>query len=690
MLKAIANRLTADRILVYAYIPKYRCLEDVNLNFSLSYKLSYDTATKVLRCTQCAMPKNFLPMAISSIAAIVGKNGNGKSSALRWLLDRVVEGSAIEKLDGILVFLKNNKLEIYHDVEISGISVEGNIDYEPINTKEIDIVGLRHLLSVPTIYSSGHFDIYHEMSPVDTELLGERNISDRCLFIKDIENFENLDTLNFNAPIGEHMLAYSIQNDLRICQLLLDPHFQKLYSNQHGKPGIHLPRYIVFRPNSSGDRNITRRLEYLRKELDKVEPEFRSGNPIKFQYKFLKNVRGVAENPNLVAEGERHRNSISKFIHCALLNFYYSISSVDFIEHQELETALKWFTEDYRNTNLNFKDWIDHICLICENELGKKSRPRAGRVDTISSYHRSFSFFLEFFQEFKKAMTFLYDRLYWITGIPIIDCTEIIKDTDYKPTGKPNLYADTFPIFRENIGNLMKSKAFTTERFFDLSYSHDYHSPTAVLSSGELAMLNLYSRLKYAYETPMPGGVYHKPTLVILDEVELSFHPEWQRRFIFNLMQFLSDLAGANNIQIIYTTHSPITLSDMPLSGVNLLASQDNYSHNLPDDKRFETFGANVFDLYGNSFFMERGLIGEFARYKIEQLSADIEKLDEYNPEISGMSKTNWIKDIKLRIEMIGDKRIRQYLMSRLETKVPELEIARLKERLRELEAEEQ
>lgn len=687
MQKELSNKLITDRILVYAYIPRYRCLESVNLNFSLSYSLNYEPDAKVLSCRHCVLPQNFLPNSISGIAAIVGKNGNGKSSALRWLLDRVVEGAAIEKLDGILVFSKNNKLEIYHDVEISEVSIEGFIDHETINTNEIDKGSLKRLLSIPTIYSSGHFDIYHEMSPVDAELLGERNISDRWLFLKDIEHFENLNTLNFNATIGEHMSAYSIQNDLRICQLLLDPHFQKLYSNQQGKPGIHLPRFIIFKPNSSGDRNISRRLEYLRMELEKIEPEFRSGNPVKFQYTFLKDVRSVAENPNLCVDGEKHKRGISKFIHCSLLNFYYSISRVDFIEHRELKTALKWFTDDYRNTNLNFQDWIDHICSICEQELQKKSRRRSESVATVTSYHRSFIFFLDFFRELKNAMSFLYDRLYWISGIPIIDCTEIIKGPDFKPARKPNLYADLFPKLRENIVSLMKSKLFTTERFFDLSYSHDYHSPIAVLSSGELAMLNLYSRLKYAYETPMPSGLERKPTLVILDEVELSFHPEWQRKFIFNLIQYLSDLADNNNIQVIYTTHSPITLSDMPLNGVNLLTSKDDYSHNLPEDKRFETFGANVFDLYGNSFFMEHGLIGEFARHKIEQLSTDIENVNRYNPEIGGMSKIDWIKDIKLRIEMIGDKRIKQYLISRLEAHIPELEIARLKKRLRQLES---
>ena len=189
MQKELSNKLITDRILVYAYIPRYRCLESVNLNFSLSYSLNYEPDAKVLSCRHCVLPQNFLPNSISGIAAIVGKNGNGKSSALRWLLDRVVEGAAIEKLDGILVFSKNNKLEIYHDVEISEVSIEGFIDHETINTNEIDKGSLKRLLSIPTIYSSGHFDIYHEMSPVDAELLGERNISDRWLFLKDIEHF---------------------------------------------------------------------------------------------------------------------------------------------------------------------------------------------------------------------------------------------------------------------------------------------------------------------------------------------------------------------------------------------------------------------------------------------------------------------------------------------------------------------
>ena len=76
-------------------------------------------------------------------------------------------------------------------------------------------------------------------------------------------------------------------------------------------------------------------------------------------------------------------------------------------------------------------------------------------------------------------------------------------------------------------------------------------------------------------------------------------------------------------MHVIFATHSPQLLSDIPKGNVILLRRSG-------DDKRSiaemvgNTFGANVYDLLKDGFFMENGAVGEFATRKIGGLLRSI------------------------------------------------------------------
>ena len=65
---------------------------------------------------------------------------------------------------------------------------------------------------------------------------------------------------------------------------------------------------------------------------------------------------------------------------------------------------------------------------------------------------------------------------------------------------------------------------------------------------------------------------------------------------------------------IIITSHSPFILSDIPKENVIFLK---NGKIENPDIK---TFGANIHTLLSDGFFMSDGLMGEFAKSKIEEI----------------------------------------------------------------------
>ncbi len=192
-----------------------------------------------------------------------------------------------------------------------------------------------------------------------------------------------------------------------------------------------------------------------------------------------------------------------------------------------------------------------------------------------------------------------------------------------------------------------KNNIYLTTRFFDLYYSHEINENTT-LSSGEQAMLNLFSLIYDAVVTrPQKSSNHSAPSLLILDEAELGFHPEWQRNFISMLVNFVNSLSvvAGHDFQIILTSHSPILLSDIPTCCCNYLEYKNSKTINVKNNQP-ETFSNNVFELYRNSFFLKEGLIGYFAEKKMKKLEKDIK--DGKNGVVQ-------------MINLIGDRRLKMY-----------------------------
>ncbi len=146
---------------------------------------------------------------------------------------------------------------------------------------------------------------------------------------------------------------------------------------------------------------------------------------------------------------------------------------------------------------------------------------------------------------------------------------------------------------------------------------------------------------------------------LVLDEIELYAHPDMQRTFINDLIFKINStyLKGIDSINIIFITHSPFILSDIPKQNVLFL----NEGKPIDDFKRMNTFGANITDLLADSFFIGDGLIGDFAKEKIEEtidwlnhilkIKQDISKLDQEKNKRNIMSKNKKIEDLK-KIEL--------------------------------------
>ena len=560
--------------LCYIYIESYKKLRQIGIAIDSHYQYNLDIQIKCLTIEErTSIPNNFWGTGIYSLSAIVGGNGVGKSTVLRFILDAVVEGAANQDLQGCLVFER-----------------DGNL-YKCTRNCELNIIGISNVKiietdneSINTFFYSGHFSPLFDYNDVRTvELTGMYNATDNFRLIKDLQDYSNVDTIHLSNNIQSHFFAYQAQNNYRICYLLSQQHIRECLDD------LNFPKYIIIGANTSGLKAIE--VNYAGKFNGCQIPNF-------------KRIRNSIKD-----------NVLANLIYYNLIN---TIADQDFIRTEAYDFLVRWcntYNEDTQNI-LNF--YREYVAKEQMNET---------------------------------LRTFLND-IHW--------CLEIV---------------DEICSFDDNIGyyidvrnedgslynlveHLLSNRIYLTAKFFDMSYSHSLHDIT-VLSSGEQELLNLLSRLYYAVViAPTKFDNLRSSSLLLLDEAEIGFHPEWQRQYVNQLCKFIRLLLvpAGHNFQIVLTSHSPIILSDIPKCCTTFLKEDRGFVVNNSEEQ-VETFAENIFNLYRRSFFMEDGLIGEFASNKIEELKARIEQCHSCKE----------MNIIKTDINIIGDAFIKRYLQSKLD-----------------------
>lgn len=439
-------------------------------------------------------------------------------------------------------------------------------------------------------YYSGHFTIEQNSTPTNTELNGVCIASDGHLLVKDYQDYLNDDNFHMNNSLRDCLNKQLVQNNQRICTMLSDKRIYQLMKDYI------IPEYIIIRPNTCGEESIQIKYNIEQKSIAE------------------KGGQSTIELPPNNSERPSKDGLWFDFIYHNLLN--YTDNSGEYKNPSAYQTLTDWFGAKKTGNTIN--DFLSFSRKYNDNDL-----------TNIADVLNELSYIVKC-----DNRDFFY--------IPVVD----------KESGNINQ-----GLFKLNELLNKSSRTFLTARVFDISYSRDLYSYPTQLSSGELKLLNLFSRIYDCCITcPKRIGNATIPHVFLLDEAEMGFHPEWQRSFVKMVVCFMNAIQVSPHTlqnQIVITTHNPLSLSDIPSSCVTFLKKQKDkdkeYSTNYNLDIR-ETFGANVFDLFRNSFFMKNGLIGEFAKEKIHDINS---RLDEDK----GV-------DIK-EIEMIGDDRIRMYLLEK-------------------------
>jgi len=216
-------------------------------------------------------------------------------------------------------------------------------------------------------------------------------------------------------------------------------------------------------------------------------------------------------------------------------------------------------------------------------------------------------------------------------------------------------------IFTEHIDYLPPPIFFSEIIFED-------ESTFTQLSSGEKQQIFSLNSIVYhlknidsVYKSLVKKNVLIKYDTInlLFDEIELYFHPDFQKSYIYKLLKLI-ELAKYDNIKginIIFLTHSPIILSDIP--NQNIMYLNNGVCLNKYERPQ-KSFGANITDLFSDSFFFssdDKVLIGDFVKNKI---SITLDWLRDTN------NKSNYTKE-KLKyhkqiIEMIDEPLVKNKL----------------------------
>lgn len=230
---------------------------------------------------------------------------------------------------------------------------------------------------------------------------------------------------------------------------------------------------------------------------------------------------------------------------------------------------------------------------------------------------------------------------------------------DFRCGGKNPIYCVPPPIFD------IELLVYKDEKLVSKDKERKEEIPLSKLSSGERQLL--YSSSSYLYHLlnldsaheSQSDRIKYEYVNLICDEIELYFHPEYQRQFVDYMLKSIRtmNLKYIKAINILLSTHSPFILSDIPDAHVLYL------KEGKPVNRQGETFGANIHELLRDAFFLNGMPIGDFARGKILKLNEKIEAVTE-------QTSLEELEKLRKEISLIGEPIIRRQLRRLLEEEI--------------------
>lgn len=560
-----------------------------------------------------------------NISTVVGKNGSGKSTLLELFF--------------LAVYLVDYKNIIKHKkkVEDSSIEIDAEYSYRKILKVNEENISKKEKVDNRTIYLFNglkyfenkrvYLEIYYEITDKVYKLLIDTNLKREKDWFKSYvlhqDSFKESDIVH-SLPFYSIALNYSIHS-LNTIDMgkWLDSIFHK--NDGYQTPLVINPK----REEGNIDINNERGLQKSRllintvdilKNKNNADPLFNSKELRKIVFKYKYN------NNNTFERGKYSFGSDKEKGHVLYEKYYKPIQKVFDLK----EFARCSWIEKKAYCYINYKVFrIKENYKFIFNENNYEDSLRI-----LKSYSSHITYKLQ------QGVNFIKNESYIKLECEKIEPDQVLKD--YYGEG-----GDKF-IFKENPNIIIEIKCDDDdflEKFFsnedinlgssainfippplfeyDFCFSEDEGDTFEKLSSGEKQQIysihTIMYHLRNLSSVKNTNDLYkYKNVNILLDEIELYFHPEMQRTFIKNLLNGIKQLEGdlknnINAISVLIVTHSPFILSDIPHQNVLKLDG----GKVIENDKL--TFGANIHNLLVDSFFLKEGAMGEYAKLKINE-----------------------------------------------------------------------
>lgn len=331
-------------------------------------------------------------------------------------------------------------------------------------------------------------------------------------------------------------------------------------------------------------------------------------------------------------------NGCFEFVLIKIAEIFYSLEGQEnIINLKNLDKILINLNEiDYKKKHIELKGFYEEILSKFNQKLeDEQIKSQLERSNLIDDFINLIQTCILFESKLIDNNNFLKNILITDDGNVYRPKPEKMIDVNINNLTKEMKTLNNLGIFKQNFYNFRNDKLYS---FFDLS-------------TGEQRILRFFADI-----LSVKNNEKTKETAIfVFDEMDLSWHPEWQRKMVYYIIDFFkkTNINGINNI--IFTTHSPFILSDMPQNNV-LTLEKDNNGTVISHKPTINTFATNIHEMFKESFFMS-STIGEFAHNIIMNI---------INNEINEIKDKCSFEKMESKINLIGEPIIRKQLLKKL------------------------